>query len=164
MKGPPTDSDRQPKNNNDLSTRSPSMITPDGAVHHPSNGSNGTSRKISSEVMRAQTNDPLVSKAEVRRVQLKDLRGALGRSTMGMDFVTQEQIARVRQMHDLIADGAVSHFNYNTLLLVASVLAGLGLASGSTTTVIASMLVSRKLFKCSPCYVVAKNGAVKEKK
>ena len=39
-------------------------------------------------------------------------------------------------------DGASFSFNYNTLLFVASVLAGLGLVGNSSTTVIASMLIS----------------------
>ena len=56
--------------------------------------------------------------------------------------VTVEQIERVKLMHDKMLEGAVFSFNYNTLLLVASVIAGLGLVSGSTATVIASMLVS----------------------
>lgn len=51
-----------------------------------------------------------------------------------------EQIERVKMMHDRFTDGARSDFNYNTLLLVASVLAGLGLVSNSTATIIASML------------------------
>jgi uncharacterized hydrophobic protein (TIGR00271 family) len=45
-------------------------------------------------------------------------------------------------VHDRFADGVEFSFNYNTLLLVASVLAGLGLASNSSATIIASMLVS----------------------
>ena len=53
-----------------------------------------------------------------------------------------EQIERIQIMHDQFAEGSAFTFNYNTLLLVASVLAGLGLISNSSTTVIASMLVS----------------------
>lgn len=45
-------------------------------------------------------------------------------------------------VHDRFAEGMVFSFNYNTLLLVASVLAGLGLVSNSSSTIIASMLVS----------------------
>jgi uncharacterized hydrophobic protein (TIGR00271 family) len=45
-------------------------------------------------------------------------------------------------VHDRFADGVEFSFNYNTLLLVASVLAGLGLVSNSSATIIASMLVS----------------------
>jgi uncharacterized hydrophobic protein (TIGR00271 family) len=45
-------------------------------------------------------------------------------------------------VHDRFADGVEFSFNYNTLLLVASILAGLGLVSNSSATIIASMLVS----------------------
>jgi uncharacterized hydrophobic protein (TIGR00271 family) len=45
-------------------------------------------------------------------------------------------------VHDRFADGVQFSFNYNTLLLVASILAGLGLVSNSSATIIASMLVS----------------------
>jgi uncharacterized hydrophobic protein (TIGR00271 family) len=53
-----------------------------------------------------------------------------------------EQIERVRMIHEKFAEGCKFSFNYNTLLLTASILAGLGLVSDSSTTVIASMLVS----------------------
>jgi uncharacterized hydrophobic protein (TIGR00271 family) len=53
-----------------------------------------------------------------------------------------EQIERVRMIHEKLAEGCKFSFNYNTLLLTASILAGLGLVSDSSTTVIASMLVS----------------------
>lgn len=56
--------------------------------------------------------------------------------------VTREQVQRVHDMHQRMEDGASFSFNYNTLLLVASMLAGLGLVSDSGATVIASMLVS----------------------
>ena len=45
-------------------------------------------------------------------------------------------------MHEVFSEGIVFCFNYNTLLLVASVLAGCGLVSNSSATIIASMLVS----------------------
>jgi uncharacterized hydrophobic protein (TIGR00271 family) len=56
--------------------------------------------------------------------------------------VSVEQLARVKMMHDRFVDAASFSFNYNTLLFVASILAGLGLVSNSTATIIASMLVS----------------------
>eukprot|EP00539_Tryblionella_compressa_P000844 CAMPEP_0178750534 /NCGR_PEP_ID=MMETSP0744-20121128/10050_1 /TAXON_ID=913974 /ORGANISM="Nitzschia punctata, Strain CCMP561" /LENGTH=449 /DNA_ID=CAMNT_0020404131 /DNA_START=260 /DNA_END=1609 /DNA_ORIENTATION=- len=56
--------------------------------------------------------------------------------------IDDKQIDRVRAMHNRFSEGAESNFNFNTLLLVASVLAGLGLISNSSTTIIASMLVS----------------------
>lgn len=45
-------------------------------------------------------------------------------------------------VHDKFLEAAQFSFNYNTLLLVASILAGLGLVSNSSATIIASMLVS----------------------
>jgi len=45
-------------------------------------------------------------------------------------------------MHARFMEGAVFSFNYNTLILVASVMAALGLASNGSATIIASMLVS----------------------
>jgi uncharacterized membrane protein len=45
-------------------------------------------------------------------------------------------------MHGRLREGSVFSFNYNTLLLVASILAGLGLASNSSAMIISSMLVS----------------------
>ena len=56
--------------------------------------------------------------------------------------IDDDHIDRVRKMHQGFTEGAEFSFNYNTLLLVASVLAGLGLISNSSTTIIASMLVS----------------------
>jgi len=56
--------------------------------------------------------------------------------------VTPEQLERVRAMHHKMSSAAKFSFNYNTLLLVASLLAGLGLVSNSSATIIASMLVS----------------------
>ena len=56
--------------------------------------------------------------------------------------VSPEQLDRVKSMHARMSDAAKFSFNYNTLLFVASVLAGLGLVSNSGTTIIASMLVS----------------------
>lgn len=92
---------------------------------------------------REETNDPLISKPTTKGVKLKDMADVL-RTSVQISSVTMEQIQRVRQMHKKFSEGTEFDFNYSTLLVVASVLAGLGLASGSGTTVIASMLVSRK--------------------
>ncbi len=105
---------------------------------------NVQSTLVNSDIVAQKAHDPLISTSEVRPVRLNDVAMALRRSTLAMEGVTQEQISRVRLMHDTFAEGAEMNFNYNTLLLVASVLAGLGLAAGSTATVIASMLVSRE--------------------
>lgn len=119
-----------------MANQTPSAIVVDGG---------GTqSFLVNSEVVEQRGHDPLISSTEVRPVGLHDVAHVLRRSSVTIAGVTQEQISRVKQMHDTFAEGAEMNFNYNTLLLVASVLAGLGLAAGSTTTVIASMLVSRE--------------------
>ena len=51
-----------------------------------------------------------------------------------MGTVTWEQLERIVDMHDKLAAGVDMDFNYLTLLLVASVVAGLGLALDSSTT------------------------------
>ena len=56
--------------------------------------------------------------------------------------VTPEELDRVKFMHEKIEEGTTFSFNYNCLLFVASMLAGLGLISNSVATIIASMLVS----------------------
>jgi response regulator RpfG family c-di-GMP phosphodiesterase len=63
------------------------------------------------------------------------------RTSKRFEHVTEEHIERVRMIHDRFVQKASLSFNYNTLLFVASVLAGLGLASDSTSTIIASVLV-----------------------
>ena len=65
--------------------------------------------------------------------------------------VTVEQIQRVKSMHDKFHEGARWNFNYATLLIVASVIAGLGLVSDSTATVIASMLGESLMCASSFC-------------
>lgn len=82
-----------------------------------------------------------------RKVHLQDLKKVIERDDR-YEEVTAEQIKRVKAMHDSFHNGAVMNFNYNTLLLVASVLAGLGLVTNSTATIIASMLGM-----CSNCLV-----------
>jgi uncharacterized hydrophobic protein (TIGR00271 family) len=56
--------------------------------------------------------------------------------------VTNEDIERVKIMHDKFMDASKFSFNYNVLLIIASILAALGLGSNSVATIIASMLVS----------------------
>jgi len=74
-------------------------------------------------------------------VRKKDVENIFRRSkTTGA--VSNEQIARIKKMHDKISDGVDFNFNYYCLLMVASVIAGLGLATDSSTTVISSMLLS----------------------
>ena len=59
-----------------------------------------------------------------------------------LSTVSAKQIERVRMMHAKFFEGSRPSFNYNMLLFVASCLAGLGLASNNSATIIASMLVS----------------------
>mmetsp|Transcript_23729 Transcript_23729/g.36648 ORF Transcript_23729/g.36648 Transcript_23729/m.36648 type:complete len:470 (-) Transcript_23729:264-1673(-) len=56
--------------------------------------------------------------------------------------VTPMEIRRVKEMHDRISEGVHFSFNYNCLLFVAAMVAGLGLVSNATATIIASMLLS----------------------
>ena len=72
----------------------------------------------------------------------KDLHSVFMPSSRDLAVTTDEQVARVQLVHEKFSEGAEFSFNYNTMLLVASILAGLGLASNSTATIIASMLVS----------------------
>lgn len=55
---------------------------------------------------------------------------------------SNEQIQRIKMMHQKIDDGIKWNFNYSCLSMVASVVAALGLATDSSTTVISSMLLS----------------------
>lgn len=56
--------------------------------------------------------------------------------------VSMEQIVRIKRMHHKISEGVDWDFNYSCLLTVASIIAGIGLAIDSSTTVISSMLLS----------------------
>ena len=76
-----------------------------------------------------------------RKVKSEDVKNVFRPSTT-TGHVTIEQIQRIKMMHDKIADGVDFDFNYCCLLMVASIVAGLGLALGSSTTVISSMLLS----------------------
>ena len=64
------------------------------------------------------------------------------RPTYDFTTVTIEDIQRVKIMHDRFLNDAQYSFNYSTMLLIASVIAGVGLGQGSSATIIASMLVS----------------------
>ena len=56
--------------------------------------------------------------------------------------VSMEQIIRIKRMHHKISEGVDWDFNYSVLITVASIIAGIGLAIDSSTTVISSMLLS----------------------
>ena len=60
----------------------------------------------------------------------------------GFFEVSREEIQRVRVMHKRFLEGSQFSFNYIVLLIIASVIAALGLGGNSTATIIASMLVS----------------------
>jgi uncharacterized hydrophobic protein (TIGR00271 family) len=78
---------------------------------------------------------------EQQRLRLQDVASML-RTSNRFAEVTLEEIERVRNIHETFREGSQFSFNYNTLLIVASILAGLGLVSNSSATIIASMLVS----------------------
>jgi len=56
--------------------------------------------------------------------------------------VTVEDIDRTKMMHDRFYGDSQFDFNYTTLLIIASVIAALGLGNNSSASIIASMLVS----------------------
>ena len=68
--------------------------------------------------------------------------GNIFRASSTTAKISQEQIVRIKIMHDKISDGVDFNFNYYCLLMVASCIAALGLATDSATTVISSMLLS----------------------
>lgn len=76
-----------------------------------------------------------------RKINRNDVKQIFrGSTTTGT--VSIEQLTRIKRMHEKISDGVKWDFNYCCLLMVASVVAGLGLAMDSSTTVISSMLLS----------------------
>ncbi|KAG7350678.1 protein of unknown function DUF389 containing protein [Nitzschia inconspicua] len=76
-----------------------------------------------------------------RGVTLRDVVRVFRRSDAFMR-VTDEDIERVRTMHDRFLGDCRPSFNYNCLLVIASLIAALGLGSNSVASIIASMLVS----------------------
>ncbi|KAG7336834.1 protein of unknown function DUF389 containing protein [Nitzschia inconspicua] len=85
----------------------------------------------------AQNND----QESDRSVTLRDVVRVFRRSDAFMR-VTDEDIERVRTMHDRFLGDCRPSFNYNCLLVIASLIAALGLGSNSVASIIASMLVS----------------------
>lgn len=111
------------------------------------NTANGTvASTVNGRHVRASTIQKPRNRASVvgggRTVTREDIHNVFKSSTRDLKIITDEQVARVQLMHEKFTEGAEFSFNYNTMLLVASVLAGLGLASNSTATIVASMLVS----------------------
>ena len=76
-----------------------------------------------------------------RAIKTEDVQNIFRGSTTTCT-VSFDQIDRIKRMHDKISSGVHMDFNYICLLVVASVVAALGLAVDSSTTVISSMLLS----------------------
>ncbi len=76
-----------------------------------------------------------------RKMKKDDVKGIFRASTT-VGSVSTDQIVRIKKMHNKISDGVNWDFNYSCLITVASIVAGLGLATNSETTVISSMLLS----------------------
>lgn len=79
--------------------------------------------------------------AEHQTVTLRDVVRVFRRSDALMT-VDDEDIERVKIMHEKFSESSRFSFNYNALLLIASIIAALGLGSNSVASIIASMLVS----------------------
>uniref|UniRef100_A0A7S4EMT1 TIGR00341 family protein n=1 Tax=Pseudo-nitzschia australis TaxID=44445 RepID=A0A7S4EMT1_9STRA len=88
------------------------------------------------------SNNPNADDAKPEKISLCDFVKQFFRPTYDLTEVTIEDIKRVKLMHDRFMGDAQFNFNYSTLLVIASVIAGVGLGSDSAATVIASMLVS----------------------
>ena len=98
-------------------------------------------RGVASVVTFADTSTERTQQTQGRKIKSKDVKDIFrGSTTTGT--VSVEQVERIKRMHDKICDGVNWDFNYSCLLMVASIVAGLGLASDSSTTVISSMLLS----------------------
>jgi len=89
----------------------------------------------------------LNSEGEVEKVKPKDMSfiefvKQFFCATYDTTEVTREDIERVRIMHDKFLGESQFSFNYSTMLVIASFIAAVGLATDSTATVISSMLIS----------------------
>ena len=89
----------------------------------------------------AESDMPSGISLEAEGPKMKDVENIF-RATTTKGKVSQEQIERIKRMHATISDGVDFGFNYCALLMVASIVAALGLATDSATTVISSMLLS----------------------
>ena len=63
-----------------------------------------------------------------RKVKKDDVKGIFRASTT-VGSVSTDQIVRIKKMHDKISEGVNWDFNYSCLITVASIVAGLGLAT-----------------------------------
>lgn len=82
------------------------------------------------------------SEATSLTTKLKEVPKILQNDNTIIENVSVEQLQRIKRIHKQFSEGSKFSFNFNTLLLVASIIAGLGLVNNSATTIIASMLVS----------------------
>lgn len=82
------------------------------------------------------------------RIGVKEMANVLRRSDARIQ-VNWEVLARVKYMHERFTQGSEFSFNYNVLLMVASLLAALGLVSNSSTTVIARYVIASARRSCT---------------
>lgn len=113
-----------------------STVTFDHSAFDHSNAAKGSS--LMEPSLESMTLDTLSSP---RKVKKDDVKGIFRASTT-VGSVSTDQIVRIKKMHDKISEGVNWDFNYSCLITVASIVAGLGLATNSATTVISSMLLS----------------------
>ena len=83
-----------------------------------------------------------VERIEPEKMSIMEFLRQFVRPTYDLTEVTIEDIERVKVMHDRFLSDAQFSFNYSVLLLIASVIAGVGLGVNSSASIIASMLVS----------------------
>ncbi|KAL9179911.1 hypothetical protein ACHAXT_007881 [Thalassiosira profunda] len=111
-------------------------------------GGDATSAGITSTERRRRSDDASASSADRdtvagRKITRKDVQDVfLGSTTTDPYIIIDEQIQRIKRIHDKISQGARWDFNYSCLLFISSVIAGIGLAIDSVTTIISSMLLS----------------------
>ena len=86
-----------------------------------------------------QDENPDMSKTQKEKIRFKHI-VKIFVGEQKVTTVSPEQLYRVRTMHKKIKDETSFSFNFNTLLMVSSILAALGLVSNSSATIIASML------------------------
>ncbi len=88
-----------------------------------------------------ETQPSTPSSSPSRKIQKRDV-AQIFRPSVTTGRVSREQVIRIRKMHEKISEGVDFNFNYVTLLLIAIIVAGVGLTTDSSTTVVSSMLLS----------------------
>lgn len=83
-----------------------------------------------------------VTHEQVERVKKSECISYLAVCSVSLHACLSHYTLSLILVHKKIEDGVNFSFNFNVLLLVSSILAGLGLVSDNSTTIIASMLVS----------------------